>query len=87
VLVRIEHHELGPRLHIGRFRAHHWHGGVALIFTGAHMGHVGVPLVLLGAHLVWIDRQDVPRPRKAPVLRWDGSTMGITTSSATGDVW
>ena len=33
-MIRIEHHELGPRLWVGRWRVHHWHWGTSLIAVG-----------------------------------------------------
>jgi hypothetical protein len=46
MLVRLEQHELGLRVHVGRWRVHH--------------AHTGATLILLGIRLIWTDRRDFP---------------------------
>jgi hypothetical protein len=45
MLLRLERHELGLRVHIWRWRCHHY--------------HVGEALIAVGALLIWKDRADL----------------------------
>jgi lysyl-tRNA synthetase class 2 len=77
-IVRIERHQLGPRLFVHRFRVHEWHAGAALIAAAAivpaaRLSPIGLLTALVGLWLVikdWNDlfpsRRDTAAWRMAP---------------------
>lgn len=52
MLIRVEKHPLGRRLHVGPWRIHHWHAGGSLI--------------VLGGWWIYRDRQDVSEAFRRP---------------------
>ncbi len=66
-LVRLERHELGPRVHVVGRRIHEWHAGAALVLAGIAAAvagarlpaHGAVALTLIGAYLVAKDWRDL----------------------------
>ena len=71
MLIRVERHELGPRVWLLGHRVHHF--------------HTGALFVILGARLIWGDRADIAWPGredKPAALRHGGALLARTPPSA-----
>jgi lysyl-tRNA synthetase, class II len=77
-LIRVERHELGPRLHFGNLRMHEWHLGLLILVgltVGAALGVVreALPAALAGGAALWLIVKDwrdmVPRLRDKSAWR------------------
>jgi hypothetical protein len=73
-VVRIERHDLGPRLYVAGRRIHEWHGGAALLASvlaipPLHGSIAGWTLALIGAWLLIKDWNDL-FPSRRDTAAW-----------------